>query len=55
MEILKINQVTAMTSLSRSTIYAAINENRFPRQIRLSTRRVGWRRSDIEEWMNNAA
>jgi prophage regulatory protein len=55
MEILTINQVTEMTSLSRSTISAAINEHRFPRQIRLSTRRVGWRRSDLEGWMKKAA
>ena len=55
-EVLAINilrrpQVEARTGLSRSTIYAKICANAFPKSIRLSERAVGWIESEIDEWL----
>jgi len=51
-QILRRKQVELRTGLSRSTIYARIAENLFPRPINLgSGRAVGWLESEIEEWV----
>jgi len=48
--ILPIAEVLARTSLSRRTLYNEISAGRFPRQIQISARRVGWREDEIEAW-----
>lgn len=49
--LIKIKEVTQMTSLSRSTIYARMNQQDFPQSIQLSTRAVAWARKEIENWV----
>jgi len=49
--ILRLNQVVARTGLSRSTIYQRIHEGRFPVQISLGDRAVGWEEAAIENWL----
>jgi prophage regulatory protein len=49
--ILRLPQVEAMTGLKRSSLYAAIAEGRFPRQIQLGPRAVGWLASEIDAWI----
>lgn len=44
--------VVRMTGLCRATIYRMIAEKRFPPQVRIGTRAVGWRVSDLERWSN---
>ena len=39
------------TSLSRSCIYAMIAEGKFPAPVQLTARRVAWRESDVEGWI----
>ncbi|WP_443969605.1 helix-turn-helix transcriptional regulator [Sphingobium sp. CR28] len=51
--ILRIGEVTAKVGLSKSTIYAALKNNAFPRPLRLGRRAVGWRQSDLNEWLEN--
>jgi len=51
--ILRLPVVMARTGLSRSTIYARIQESTFPRQVSLGGRAVGWYESDVEEWLTN--
>lgn len=51
--ILKLPVVLDLTSLSRATLYRKIEAGTFPRQIRLNTRRTGWRESEVKEWMRN--
>ncbi|WP_083783186.1 AlpA family phage regulatory protein [Oceanicaulis sp. HTCC2633] len=51
-QMLKIKEVTKLTSLSRSTIYALVDAGRFPRPRRLAARRVAWSREDVRQWMN---
>jgi prophage regulatory protein len=42
--------VVRMTGLCRATIYRMIAEKRFPAQVRIGSRAVGWRWSDLERW-----
>ena len=49
--ILRRDQVSELTGLARATIYAKVAAGTFPRPIRLGSRSVGWRLSDIDEWI----
>jgi len=49
--ILRLKEVTSLTGLSRSSIYAFMNAGRFPPSIRLGERSVGWLAADIEAWI----
>ena len=42
--------VVRVTGLCRATIYRMIAEQRFPAQVRIGSRAVGWRWSDLERW-----
>ncbi|OHV18606.1 AlpA family phage regulatory protein [Rhizobium sp. RMa-01] len=50
---LPIDEVVERTSLSRRTLYREISENRFPRSVQLTARRVGWPEVDINTWIAN--
>ena len=54
-KILRRKNVEKMVGLSRSTIYKLMNQGLFPKAIRLGPRAVGWRISDIENWINQQA
>ena len=49
--LLKLNQTSSLTNLSRSKIYADIKEGIFPPPIRLGIRSVAWVDHEINEWM----
>ena len=51
-ELIRLNVVKEITSLSKSTIYRLISEGRFPKQIQIGKRAVVWMRSDINSWIN---
>jgi prophage regulatory protein len=54
--ILRRHQVERRTGLSRSTIYARMANDAFPRPINLGgARAVGWLESEIEEWLQARA
>ena len=44
-------EVERLTSLSRSTIYAAMDKGDFPHPVKVGKRAVRWRLSDIEDWI----
>ncbi|WP_331250784.1 helix-turn-helix transcriptional regulator [Thalassobacter stenotrophicus] len=44
-------QVEVLVGLSRSTIYAMMAENAFPKPVLLGRRAVGWRASDVTAWL----
>lgn len=46
----RMSTVVRLTGLGRSTIYRLISEERFPAQVRIGTRAVGWRWADLERW-----
>ena len=50
-KILRIEEVTELVGLARSTIYAKVSAGSFPPPIRLGSRSVGWRLSDIDAWL----
>jgi len=47
---LRIDDVARVTGLGRSTIYRLRSEAGFPAPVRLATRVVAWRRTDVEKW-----
>lgn len=51
--IVRLNSVLDRTGLSRSTLYRKIERGTFPMQVRISERCIGWRESDIEQWLRN--
>lgn len=52
-KILRIKAVIEKTGLSQSTIYAYMEDSRFPKTIRLGARAVGWREADIDQWIED--
>lgn len=51
MKILRRDDVLAMIGLSRSTLYNLVRDGRFPAPISIGQRAVGWRLSDVDEWV----
>lgn len=49
--ILTVKETARITSLSRSTLYRMKDERRFPEAIRLGPGRVGFRASEVEQWL----
>jgi len=49
--VLRLPQVKIKVGLSRSSIYAAVAQGKFPNPIRLGARAVGWLESDVDEWV----
>ena len=54
-KILRRKDVETMIGLSRSTIYKLMSQGTFPKAIHLGPRTVGWRMSDIEDWIDQQA
>jgi len=50
---IRLDAVKSITGLSRSSIYQAISEGKFPSQVKLGARSVAWVASEIEEWMSS--
>ena len=52
--ILRMPAVIAMTGISRSGIYVYMSRETdpFPRPIRLGPNSVGWRKAEIEAWLD---
>ena len=52
-KLLRRPEVEARTGLSRSTIYAWMEREDFPQPVKLGTRLVAWRESDIAAWLES--
>ena len=50
-QILRLPDVVKITGLSRSSIYAAISQDLFPKQLHIGPRSVGWLKNEIDEWI----
>ncbi len=50
-KILRLNDVKEASGLSRSSIYAGMQNGTFPKSIKLGTRMVGWSEKAIEDWI----
>lgn len=53
--LLRIQDVTACTSLSKTTVYKRIAEGTFPAPVSLGAQCVRWRASDISAWVASLA
>lgn len=51
MGLIKINELVAMTKLSRPTIYRLIKAGKFPAQLQTSQKTVAWEKSEVEDWI----
>ena len=49
----RLADVKRLTGLSRSSLYEQMQRGVFPRPIRISTRAVAWRESDIVAWQDS--
>ncbi len=52
-KIFRLPLVVAATGLSRSSIYAFVANGTFPQPVRLGARAVGWKESDLKEWLDS--
>lgn len=52
-QLLKISEVCKITGLARSTIYLQIQNEQFPKPVKIGKRSVAWRGSDLSTWMSN--
>lgn len=49
-DLIRLPEVMRMTGLSKTEIYRRMNENRFPKNRKLSPRVAAWRRGDVVDW-----
>ena len=53
LRIIKRPAVEAVTGLSRSSIYAKMEDGSFPKSIKLGERCVGWLEHEVQAWVEN--
>ena len=49
--IFRLPEVLARTGLGRSTLYGMMERGEFVRPVRLGARAVGWRESELTDWL----
>ena len=52
-EILRKPRVLALIGIGNTSLYEAIKRGDFPAPVKLGVGAVGWRRSDIENWLDS--
>lgn len=52
-KLLQQKGVSDMTSCSRTTIYRGVRAGTFPAPVRITERRVAWRESDVQAWIQS--
>jgi len=52
-KILRIQEVTELTGLSRATIWRKERAGIFPIRKQLGLNSVGWLESDVQQWLTN--
>ncbi len=50
--LLTVKDVVALTRLSRVTIYRAVRGGKFPPPVRVNSRQIRFRATDVENWVN---
>ncbi len=51
--LIRLPEVVRLTGLSKPSIYRLVKENQFPKQVKLSSRAVAWRMTDISTWIES--
>lgn len=50
--LIRRKEVQAKTGLGASSIYAMMQQGKFPKAVNISERRVAWIESDVDQWIN---
>lgn len=50
-QLLRLPQVTSLTSVSRSRVYLLMKAGKFPRPVKIGPRARAWRRRELLHWM----
>jgi len=50
-KILRVKEVAELTGLSIPSIYRLIQLGEFPQSIKIGLKAVGWRESDLQQWI----
>ena len=53
--IICLSELLELVPFSRSHIYRLERTGQFPRRLKLGLRRVGWRESEIQRWIEERA
>lgn len=53
--ILRLPDLLKEVRLCKGAVYRAMGEGRFPKNIKLTRRAVGWRREDVLRWLADPA
>lgn len=51
--LMRLPEVQAISGMSKATVYRYIKSGKFPASVRLGNGAVGWRSSDICEWLES--
>lgn len=52
-EVLRPREAARYVGLSRPTIDRWRKAGKFPKALRLGSQAIGWRRSDLDKWLND--
>lgn len=50
--LIRLPEVLGRVGLSRTTVYDSVSKGRFPAPVKLGSRSVAWRESDVDEWID---
>ena len=53
MQLLRLPAVLARVGVSRSTLYEMKARGDFPEPVQIGARAVGWRSTDVDEWLES--
>ncbi|MBT1446356.1 AlpA family transcriptional regulator [Shewanella sp. JM162201] len=51
MKLIRLKKVSELTGLGRSSIYNYMNEDRFPKSVKLGPRLVAWVEEEVQAWI----
>lgn len=49
----RLPSALSMTGLCRTSLYNALKANEFPQPVLIGIRAVGWRESDLNDWIGS--
>ena len=52
-KLINANEVMAMASIKRTSLYGLIKKGKFPAQVKIGTKGVRWRLSEVQDWIAN--
>ena len=51
-QLIRLGDVLHQTSLSKTSVYRALREDRFPKPLRVGPQSVRWRQDEIDAWID---